>query len=301
MSDSQMGLGQSLKDVLNRTPKRANERASAGGVSEVDLGLIRPPGANPRQRFDEAALEELASSIKQHGLLQPIVVMRKDGGYEVVAGERRYRACKKLGLAKIPVVIRQDEGPRQLAEVRLVENIQRENLNPIELAEAYLALQEEHGLSNEELAVRLGKDRSSISNTTRLLQLPQAVRDDVGNGRLAMGHAKALLGLPDSPAQVEMAQRAIEEGWSVRETERQCRFFGRSTRGSAKPASSNIRELEANLFRLFGSPVKIKESGGGKGTISVSFTSKAQFQRVVEVFDKVCKDATRTDGETNGS
>ena len=300
MSDSEeMGLGQSLSDVLSRTPRRPSERSQSGGLNEVDIGLIRPPGANPRQRFDEAALEELASSIKQHGMLQPIVVMRKEGGYEVVAGERRWRAAKKLGMEKVAVVIREDDGPRHLAELRLVENIQRENLNPIELAEAYLALQEQHGLSNEELAVRLGKDRSSISNTTRLLQLPRAICDDVANGRLAMGHAKALLGLPDAPAQSELAQRAIEEGWSVRETERQCRLFGRATRGASKPVSSNIRELEANLFRLLGAPVKIKESGGGKGTISVSFTSKANFQRVIEVFDKVCKDAARSNSNPN--
>lgn len=292
MADEQSGLGQSLANVLARTSKRpAAERSH--GPQEVDLGLIRPPGNNPRTRFDEAALEELASSIRQHGFLQPIVVMRKDEGYEIIAGERRWRAARKLGLEKIPVLIREDDGPRHLAELRLVENIQRENLNPIELARAYQALQDEHELSQEELAVRLGKDRSSISNTTRLLALPAPVTDDVANGRLSMGHAKALLGLPDASAQQEMGARAVDEGWSVRETERQCRLYGRTPRGEARPKPTHIRELEGNLFRLFGTPVKIKESGG-KGSVTVSFPSKAHFQRIIEVFDRVCKEAGKS-------
>lgn len=305
MSDTpELGLGQSLSDVLARTPRRSAEGPAGSATNEIDIGLIRPPATNPRQHFDEAALNDLASSIKQHGFLQPILVMRKEAGFEIIAGERRWRAARKLGLERVPVVIREDDGPRHLAELRLVENIQRENLNPLELARAYVALQEEHGLSQEELAVRLGKDRSSISNTTRLLQLPRAVGEDLANGRLSMGHAKALLGLPDAAAQLEMAQRAVDEGWSVRECERQCRLYGRHPRGPAKAVSSNIRELEANLFRLLGTPVKVKERGGGKGTISVSFNNKQQFQRVVEVFDKVCKDAARNEpaaGERPGT
>ncbi|TVR42142.1 MAG: ParB/RepB/Spo0J family partition protein [Planctomycetota bacterium] len=297
----ELGLGQGLREVLARTPRRTNERNGQMG-NEVEIGLIRPPGANPRTRFDEATLEELASSIRQHGMLQPIVVMRKEGGgYEIVAGERRWRAAKKLGLEKVPVVVREDDGPRHLAELRLVENIQRENLNPIELALAYRSLQDEHGLSHEELAVRLGKDRTSIANTTRLLQLPKVVCDDVAAGRLSMGHAKALLSLPDAPAITEVAQRAIEEGWSVRETERQCRLWGRATRGQSKNVTPAIRELEANLFRLLGAPVAIKEGGGGKGAVTVKFQSKQQFQRIIEVFDRVCKEAARNpEGPASG-
>lgn len=298
-ADQQSGLGQSLANVLARTSTRRSPSEQKQSSGEIDIGLLRPPGDNPRHHFDEASLEELASSIRQHGLLQPVVVMRRGEGYEILAGERRWRAVCKLGWEKIPVVVRGEEDPRHIAELRLVENIQRENLNPIELAQAYRALIDDHELSHEELAVRLGKDRSSITNTLRLLQLPRAVGDDLANGRLSMGHAKALLGLPDAAAQSEVAQRAVEEGWSVRETERQCRQWGRATRGPSKPVNSAIRELEGNLYRLFGAPVKIKETGSGKGSVTISFTSKAHFQRVIEVCDQMCKESQRpgTSGE----
>lgn len=285
------GLGQSLANVFARTSRK---ETPASGIAEIDIGLIRPPAANPRRSFDEGALEDLASSIREHGLLQPIVVMRQaqGGGYEVVAGERRWRAAKMVGLAKVPVVIREGDDPRHIAEIRLVENIQRENLNPVELAQAYRALMDEHHLTQEELAGRLGKDRSSIANTLRLLQLPKGVLDAVAGGTLSTGHAKALLSLAEPTAQRELAQKVVDEGWSVRETERQVRLWGRSTRGPGKTQPSHIRELEHNLFRLLGAPVKVREAGG-KGTITVSFASKAGFQRVVEVFDRVCKEAAK--------
>jgi ParB family chromosome partitioning protein len=301
-SDSGLGLGKGLANVFERTHRRHAQPEpgpeGSGGSQLINLNLIRPPAANPRQHFDEPALQELADSIQTHGILQPLVVMRKEGGYEVVAGERRFRAAKLLGLPTVPVVVRDDHDPQHLAEVRLVENIQREDLNPIELGQAYQTLIDEHGLTQEELAKRVGKERSSIANTLRLQSLPKGVQDQVVRGTLTMGHAKALLSLAEPQAQREMAQRILDEGLSVRETEKQVRSWGRATRGAAKQQPTHIRELEANLFRLFGAPVKVRESGG-KGTITVSFSSKAGFQRVVEILDKTCKDAARTDPKSS--
>ena len=221
--------------------------------------------------------------------------MRRDGGYEVVAGERRYRAIKKLGLEKVPVVIRNEDSPRQLAEVRLVENIQRENLNPIELAEAYRALQEEHGFSNEDLAVRLGKDRSSISNTTRLLQLPRvrfAMTSPMGAWQWAT--PKLFWVCRMNRPKARWLNAPLKRVGPCARPSASVASSAAAPAGPRSTPSSHIRELEANLFRLLGSPVKVKESGGGKGTIAVSFNSKAQFQRVVEVFDRVCKEAVMT-------
>ena len=185
-------LGTSLQRVLSTSSRMIPAPAAPNrGMLEIDLALIVPHKNNPRKMFDQDALQELAESIRTHGILQPLVV-RKDGpAYEIIAGERRYRAAQLAGLARVPVVIREEADERQLAELRLIENIQRADLNPIEVAEAYRTLLEEHGLTQEDLARRLGKDRSSVSNSIRLLTLPQSVRRLVADGRLSMGHARA--------------------------------------------------------------------------------------------------------------
>jgi ParB family chromosome partitioning protein len=286
-------LGRSLQNILTRTARREGAPAGAApvGMLEVELGLVRPPAANPRQHFDQASLDELAESIKQHGILQPLVVMRlDDGGFEILAGERRWRAARLAGLERVPVVVRDRDDPRHIAELRLIENIQRQDLDPVELANAYRALLDEHGLTHEELAARLGKERSSISNTLRLLQLDPGLQKELVTGALSMGHAKALLSLEDAAAQRELARRVIDDGLSVRETEAAVKLKGRATRGAAKPIPPHIQELEANLHRLFGAPVKVKEQGG-KGTLTIAFHSKQSFQRIIEILDKACRQA----------
>lgn len=287
-------LGTSLANVFARTARReTGPRSPRNSQSELPLDEIRPPAANPRKHMDETALEELTESIRVHGILQPIVVQRLETGYEVVAGERRYRAARRAGLTSVPVVIREQEDPVHLAELRLIENVQREDLNPVELAHAYQALIDEHGLTQEAVAQRVGKDRSSIANCLRLLTLEVGLQRQLVVGQLSMGHAKALLGLGDDhEAQRRLAQRIAEEGLSVRETERAVRLGGRATRGKAKPTAPHIAELEDNLFRLFGAPVKVREQGG-KGTLTVSFPSKAAFQRIVEVLDRACREANK--------
>ena len=288
MAFAEHGLGKSLSDVFARTPRKDGGK----GFLEVDLNQIVASSQNPRQVFDANALAELAHSILRHGILQPIVVMKRDAGYEIVSGERRYRAAKQAGLTKVPVVVREGDDQQHLAELRLIENIQREDLNPIELAQAYQALLDQHGLTHEDLAERVGKDRSSVTNALRLLTLPAQIQAEVSAGTLANGHAKALLGASDAAWQLTLARRAIDEGLSVREVERLAKAGPGSAVPEAKPKPPHIKELEANLFRLFGTRVKVKEKNG-KGSLTLSFSGKEHFQRVVTILDKVVKQSNQ--------
>ena len=233
-----------------------------------------PPRANPRQHFDQEAIDDLADSIATHGILQPIVVLKRESGFEILAGERRYRAARQAGLQLVPVVVKDELDERTVAELRLIENIQREDLDAIELAQAYQTLLDEHDLTQEALAKHLGKSRTGITNQLRLLSLPPDVGALVSNGELAMGHARALLGLT-SPADCSaVAQQVVEQGLSVRQVEQLVRErmtsveSGASAAGASSPvkrkngrASPHIRELEDNLARLFGAAVEVRERG----------------------------------------
>ncbi len=289
MSLNDNSLGRSLSDVFAKTVRRDPPK----GYLEVDIGLVAPPRANPRQDFDDQALDELAASLLQHGMLQPIVVLKREIGYEVLSGERRLRAAKKAGLAKVPVVVREENDAQHQAELRLIENIQRENLNAIELAEAYQALIEQHGLTHEALADRLNKERSSISNALRLLALPEELRVLVRSQALSLGHAKVLVGMTDRAWQLTVARRIRDEELSVRATERLAK---EGAPVSADVASTTVgkpphlRELETNLFHLFGTRVSVKEKGG-KGAMTLHFDSKDHFQRVVAIMDRIIKQA----------
>jgi len=289
MALSDNSLGRSLSDVFAKTVRREQPK----GYLEIDLGMIVPPTANPRTDFDAQALEELAASLRLHGMLQPIVVMKREVGYEVLSGERRYRAAKIAGLAKVPVVVREENDPQHQAELRLIENIQRENLNAMELARAYQALIETHGLTHDALADRVNKERSSISNNLRLLGLPAEVQALVSNGSLSMGHARALVAVSDSQWQHVLALRVVDEGLSVREVERLAKL-GPIAAPAIDPTRAvkppHLRELETNLFHLFGTRVTVKERGG-KGSMTLHFESKDHFQRVVAIMDRIVKQA----------
>jgi ParB family transcriptional regulator, chromosome partitioning protein len=291
LSDS--GLGRSVSDVLAKTMRRSEP---GKGYLEVDLGLITPPRANPRQDFDPAALDELAASLRQHGMLQPIVVMKRDVGYEILSGERRFRAAKLAGLAKVPVVIREEDNPQHVAELRLIENIQRENLNPIELARAYRVLIESHGLTHDDLAIRVNKDRSSVTNLLRLLALDDALQQAIAGGQLSMGHAKALLSCADAAWQRTLADRVVAEGMSVREAERLAKEGPPKPAASGKGAErpSHVRELETNLFQLLGTRVRVTEKKG-KGNLTLYFDGNDQFQRVVAIMTRFVKQAANED------
>ena len=289
MGLSDNSLGRSLSDVFAKTVRREPPK----GYMEIDLGLITPPTANPRLDFDPHALEELAASLRLHGMLQPIVVLKRDVGYEVLSGERRYRAAKLAGLAKVPVVVREETNPQHVAELRLIENIQRENLNAIELAKAYQSLIEIHGLTHEGLAERLNKERSGITNNLRLLGLPDEIQRLVVEGGLSMGHARALVAITDAAWQLTLARRIAADGLSVRDAERLAKdgpVTAPAAPGEGVAKTPHIKELETNLYHLFGTRVTVKEKGG-KGAMTLHFDSKEHFQRVVALMDRIIKQA----------
>jgi len=293
MAFAEHGLGKSLSDVFARTQRKD---AVGRGFLELDITALIPPGENPRQQFDAAALDELTESVRIHGVLQPIVVLKRENGYEIISGERRFRAAKKAGLLKVPVVVRDGDDPQHIAELRLIENIQRENLNPVELAHAYNALLEQHGLTHEALSERVSKERSSITNVLRLLTLPQQVQDEVVAGTISMGHAKVLLGVMNGGFQLELARRVIEEQCSVRELERLVKAGPVGATVAPTPVAapgldidaSRRRELEENLYRLLGTRVEIKERGK-KGTLTLHFAGQDQFQRLVSILERLVK------------
>jgi ParB family chromosome partitioning protein len=291
MALSDNSLGRSLSEVFAKTVRREPVK----GYLEVDITLIAPPGDNPRQEFDAQALGELTASVRQHGILQPIVVMKREIGYEVLSGERRLRAAKVAGLTKVPVVVRDDTNPQHVAELRLIENIQRENLNPIDLAQAYQSLIDHHALTHDALADRLNKERSSISNSLRLLSLPPELQNQISTGRLTTGHAKILAGITDGAWQRALAQQVLEQELSVR-------ALDDLVKGGPSPAAdrqpvvkpAHVKELESNLFHLFGTRVSVKERGG-KGSVTLHFDSHDHFQRVVAIMDRIVKQANAGD------
>src|SRR5215213_8683872 len=236
--------------------------------SEVDLDSIVPGPMQPRTHFDEASLESLADSIRTHGIVQPLLVRRRDGGYELIAGERRWRAAKLAGVSRVPVVVKEVPDDN-LLEIALIENIQRENLNPIEEAQAYKKLIETVGLTQESLASRVGRDRSYITNYLRLLRLPDDVQQLVIEGRLSTGHARTLLALSHVDLQRRMARKIIDDGLSVRATEllvqkRSDEKPAAKKSGAAPTEDPNVRAAETKLRRVLGTQVKITQAADGK-------------------------------------
>lgn len=251
--------------------------------SEVDLDSIVPGPMQPRTHFDEASLQSLADSIRSHGVVQPLLVRRRDGGYELIAGERRWRAAKLAGLSRVPVVVKEvpDES---LLEIALIENIQRENLNPIEEAQAYKKLIEDIGLTQESLASRVGRDRSYITNYLRLLRLPDDLQQLVKEGRLSTGHARTILALTHPDLQRRMARRIIDERLSVRATEQMVHRMtdekpARSTQ-APRAIDPNVRAAETKLRRALGTQVRIHMSEEGRGRVEISFFNSQDLDRI---------------------
>jgi ParB family chromosome partitioning protein len=251
----------------------------------VDVDLIDPGSEQPRTRFDEEALERLTVSIKEHGVVQPVLVRRRGNRFELIAGERRWRAAQKAGISKIPVVIR-DVADADLLEIALTENVQREDLNPIEEAQAYQKLIERVGLTQEALAARFGRDRSYITNYLRLLRLPEDVQHLVQEGRLSTGHARTVLGLPHHDQQRRAARQVIEKGLSVRATEALVRKSSGTgsptpTRKAATPTDPNVRAAETKLRRTLGAQVRIIQgTTDGPGRIEIAFFNNQDLDRV---------------------
>ena len=258
--------------------------------TEVDLDAIVPGPMQPRTHFDEGALEGLADSIRSQGIIQPLLVRRVGDRYELIAGERRWRAARLAGLPKVPVVVK-DVPDKDLLEIALIENIQRENLNPIEEAQAYQRLIETVGLTQESLAARVGRDRSYITNYLRLLKLCEDVKKHVAEGRLSAGHARAIAALLDVEAQRRVAQQVIHRSLSVRVTEQLVReaVDGKAPRKTTRkedpntptPKDPNIQEAERKLSRALSREVKIVQSGnGGQGRVEISFFSNEELNYI---------------------
>jgi len=282
MAEKRPALGKGLSALIPEVP----EPPPATGL-EVDIDLLVPSRFQPRVRADDARLDDLADSIRVNGVLQPIIVRKVDGTYQIVAGERRWRAAQRAGLLRVPVVVRETApgDDSKLLEWALIENLQREDLNPIEQAQAYRRLLDEFHLTQEQIARAGGKDRSSIANTLRLLRLPESVRDEVAAGRLSMGHARALLGLADGAAASRAAREILGRDLSVRQAEALVRrLAGTATkRGAGRTADVHTRAAEEQLSRALGTRVRIVRRRKG-GTIEVQFTTEDELQRLYEVF-----------------
>ncbi len=276
-------LGKGLEALIPEvktedTSTSADKRKTPG---ELAIDEIRPNRYQPRQDF--SSLEELVSSVKEKGVVQPILVRASDDGYELIAGERRWRAAKEAGLTTIPAIVR-DISEREMLEVSLVENIQREDLNPIEEARGLRFLMDEFNLTQEVLARRLGRERSTVANTLRLLKLPQEVQEDVSRGRVSAGHARALLALPSQREQKKLCARIIGQGLSVRETERLVERMKSVLPRKGLPATSRdpqIAALEADLRRRFGTKVEVKARNGA-GRIIIEYYSQEDLGRIIE-------------------
>jgi ParB family transcriptional regulator, chromosome partitioning protein len=295
--DKRRALGKGLSALLPARPAATTATAVAPSRAEgparpntLLIGQVLPNPSQPRTIFQPEKLEELAQSIRANGIIQPLIVRKLGNGYELIAGERRLRAAKLAGLAEVPVVI-QDLAEDRILEVALIENIQREDLNAIELAHAYDRLNRELGLSHEEIGRRTGKDRSSIANTIRLLRLPAAVQQLITEGRLSMGQARALLALPDENAQVALAEKAVAQGLSTRQVEGLVRQAVEPARpgkggGGDKTESKqdpNVRAAADDLERILGTRVRIVEQTDQKGRIEIEYYSQEDLMRIFEV------------------
>jgi len=252
-------------------------------VQDVPLAHLETNPFQPRKHFNQAALEELASTIREHGILTPVVVRRVADGFQVIAGERRIRAARLAGLTHVPTIVR-DASDSQALQMALVENLQREDLNPLEAAEAYQKLVEEFGLTQEELAGRLGRDRSSVANSLRLLRLPKRIRDDVAEGTLSEGHARALLGLEKAADQLKARDEVMKRGLTVRATEALVRRLrGTGTKNVRGPSQDpNLSALEDQLRTTLGTKVRIVADGKG-GTVHITFFSGDDLTRIADI------------------
>lgn len=290
MADKRPALGRGLSALIPPAPPPPAPVAPAtaaapretGKPQEIDIDRLTPNPRQPRAFIEEHRLDELAQSIHSHGVIQPILVRKVDDRYEIVAGERRWRASQRAGLLKVPVVVREIADDKVL-EVALIENIQREDLNPIEEAQAYRRLADELSLSQEAIATAVGKDRATVANYMRLLRLPVEVRNDLASGTLTMGHARALLSLSDEAGQRRVAREVVASGLSVRETEARVR---RETAPPAPPplpkaVDPNTRAAEEQLKVALGTRARILRKGRG-GRIEIEFEDEDELQRLFE-------------------
>ena len=286
------GLGKGLGALLTDTQEEKAAEA-AKDVQELRLSQIQPNQNQPRKEFNQEKLEQLAASIKEHGIIQPLIVSPdKDGFYTIIAGERRWRASKLAGLKMVPVLIK-DFSEQEKSEIALVENLQREDLNPVEEAAGYRSLMEDYHLTQEEVSKRVGRSRSAVANTLRLLTLPENILDMLTYGELSSGHARALIALEDPELQKDIAQRIIAEDLNVRQTEKLVQEMTKPKIEKAKKLDSfdmmlfknQLETVEKELEKQFGTKVSIQH-GRKKGKIVLEYYGKEELERILELLEK---------------
>jgi len=281
------GLGRGL-DALLQQPAAEEAPAAPAPVQSLPVASLKPNRFQPRTQFDETEIQDLADSIRAQGVIQPLVVAPDDGeggggaSYIIIAGERRWRAARRAGLEEVPVVVRTVSGDRELLELALVENLQRSDLNPLEEADAYLALQEKFGLSQEEIAARVGKARTTVTNSLRLLRLPPEVQDLLRAGQLSAGQARPLLGLAASEEQIGLANRAVRDGLSARDMERlSAEPREKPKKKPPRPVEVHTAAAEETLTRRLQTRVEIRRRGKG-GFLQIHFHSEEELMRLYD-------------------
>ena len=300
MTIKKSGLGKGLDSLI---PKQSVEKKTVPAKPEtvvktvvkkeeikLRISEVEPNREQPRKKFDEDALLELSESIKQYGVLQPLLVQKRDGYYEIIAGERRWRAAKMAGLKEVPVVIK-DFTDQQIVEISLIENIQREDLNPIEEALAYKRLLTEFKLKQDEVAERVSKSRTAVTNSVRLLKLDPRVQQMVIDEMLTTGHARALISIEDRDLQFQMANQIFDNKLSVRETEKLVRKLGEEKEETTKTKEPDVeiiyRDLEEKVKEILGTKVQISHKKNNSGKIEIEYYSNEELERIIELLESV--------------
>lgn len=284
MAEKSRRLGRGLAALL---PADADLGGRAPRYAEVELDQVHANPQQPRTRFDEASLQDLAASIREKGVVQPIIVRCAGGEYELIAGERRLRAARLAGLSRIPAFIAEVSEGSEALELALIENLQREDLNALEEAEGYRRLTEEYGLTQEEISRRVGKSRAAVANTLRLLHLPAEIQDSVRSGEISAGHARAILTFEDRPRQTALWKRILKEGLSVRRAEQAAKKLSGTTSQPtvASRRSTYVAQIEDRLRHLLGTHVRLRHKPGKGGAIEIEYYTDEDLERLLELFE----------------
>lgn len=288
------GLGKGLDSLITskieENPKKENVLENVSRETLIKITQIEPNKGQPRKHFNEDALQELADSIKQHGVIEPLIVQKKGKSYEIIAGERRWRAARIAGLKEVPVIVK-EYSEQQIFEIALIENIQREDLNPIEEAVAYKKLIEEFGLKQDDVANRVGKSRAAVTNSMRLLKLDERVQQMLIEDMISSGHARALLALTDADLQYQTAMKIFDEKLSVREVERLIKRLTEAVQEKPKKIEENheavYRDLEEKLKTIIGSKVTINRKTKDKGRIEIEYYSSEELERIIDLMNQI--------------
>ncbi len=297
MSGKKKGLGRGLNTLIPSVPimdsgltKEVAEKKEDHSISELMMPIqkLEPNPQQPRNQFDEDGLQELADSIKQYGILQPLLVKKRDHYYEIIAGERRWRAAKLAGMKEVPVIVK-DFTEREIVEIALIENIQRENLSPIEEAMAYKKLMQDFQLKQDEIAAKVSKSRATITNSLRLLKLDHRVQNMLEDEMISTGHARALLGISDGDMQYQIAMKVFDEKLSVRDIEKLVKTMNQPKKEKEQKDKYSFlyQDLEETMKQIFGSKVHIKNKKDNKGKIEIEYYSRDELERIVDMIKSI--------------